>query len=665
MLVTKHPSRENWPWAALKERVVAGFGDFRFTRRGFFKWSSTALGAIVLGAVITLYFLDWNQMRGPLGRYLSHRTGREVRIDGNLRVDLFTLQPSVDASGIFLGNPGWVGASQAARIDRLRVDFRLLPLFLGNLVLVSVQIVRPNVLVVRDRGGRTNWDSANPGPAMPPIRRFLLEDGHLRIDDAVRQLHFIGTISSQETSTPGRAAFNLTGQGNLNQSKFTANITGGPLLNVDASTPYNFTADVRAGTTHVTVKGAITQPFHLDRYAATMNISGPTLSDLYFLSGLVLPNTPAYHLTMVMVRDGPSYRLNDIDAIVGSTDLHGDLSIDMSGNIPALAGKVASRVLVLQDLGPLVGGGASEPANTNYLLPQTLLHTERLTRTNAEVDYTAAKVRSQDIPLTTLDTHISVEDGVLKLKPLAFGFTRGKLAGSIRIDARRPVPISTVDAQISGVHAENFIKRGDKPIYGVLEARAVLTGIGKSVHDAASNATGIVTAVVPSGGMRRSLAEWSGVDVLTALSLNLAGDNSNTNLRCAVASFGAKDGVLTTQQFVIDTDPVRVDGTGTINLRDETLDMQLQGKPKHLQLMRLRAPITVKGTLAHPVLGIGAGQALTQGGIAAALGLVNPLAAILAFVDPGLAKDANCGSLVADAKAKGAQTEMRQAHVRK
>jgi AsmA family protein len=322
-------------------------------------------------------------------------------------------------------------------------------------------------------------------------------------------------------------------------------------------------------------------------------------------------------------------------------------------------------VLVLQDLGPLVGGGPNAPANTNYLLPQTLLHTERLTRTNAEVDYTAAKVRSQDIPLTTLDTHISVEDGVLKLKPLAFGFTQGKLAGSIRIDARRPVPISTVDAQISGVHAENFIKRGDKPIYGVLEARAVLTGIGKSVHDAASNANGIVTAVVSSGGMRRSLAEWSGVDVLTALSLNLAGDDSNTNLRCAVASFGAKDGVLTTQQFVIDTDPVRVDGTGTINLRDETLDMQLQGKPKHLQLMRLRAPITVKGTLAHPVLGIGAGKALTQGGIAAALGLVNPLAAILAFVDPGLAKNANCGSLVADAKAKGAQTEMRQAHVRK
>jgi uncharacterized protein involved in outer membrane biogenesis len=331
----------------------------------------------------------------------------------------------------------------------------------------------------------------------------------------------------------------------------------------------------------------------------------------------------------------------------------------MSGEIPALAGKVASRVLVLQDLGPLVGGGHSAPANTEFLLPQTPLHTERLTRTNAEVDYSAAKVRSQDFPLTTLDTHISVKDGVLKLKPLAFGFTQGKLAGSITIDARKHVPVSTVDAQISGVHAENFIKRGDKPIYGILEAHAVLTGAGKSVHDAAADANGTITAVVPSGGMRHSLAEWTGVDLLTALRLNLAGDNSNTNLRCAVASFGAKDGVLTAQHFVIDTDPVRVDGTGTINLREETLDLRLQGNPKHLQLIRLHAPIAVKGPFVHPVLGIDAGQALTQGGIAAALGLINPLAAILAFVDPGLAKDANCASLVADAKAQSAQTAGR------
>jgi uncharacterized protein involved in outer membrane biogenesis len=154
--------------------------------------------------------------------------------------------------------------------------------------------------------------------------------------------------------------------------------------------------------------------------------------------------------------------------------------------------------------------------------------------------------------------------------------------------------------------------------------------------------------------MRHSLAEWTGVNVLTALSLNLADDNSNTSLRCAVAGFQARDGVLTSQQFVIDTDPVRVDGSGTINMRDETLDLQLQGKPKQFQLVRLRAPITVKGGWAHPELGLKTGAVVEQGGIAAALAFINPLASILAFIDPGLAKDANCGPLLATAKAQGA-----------
>ena len=311
-------------------------------------------------------------------------------------------------------------------------------------------------------------------------------------------------------------------------------------------------------------------------------------------------------------------------------------------------------MLKFEDLGPLVGGGKAAPVTSKFLLPETVLHTERLRLTNAEVDYSALAINSRDFPLRSLDTHISVEGGVLNLKPLSFGFSQGKLNGSIRIDARKDIPTSTVDARITDVRSENFIKGSDKPVQGMLEARAVLTGTGNSVHTAASNASGTFTAVVPRGGMRHSLAEWTGVDLLSALSLNLSGDNSSTDLRCAAASFGVKDGVMTAQEFVIDTDPVRVDGSGTINLRDETMDLKLQGKPKNFQLVRLRAPITVKGSLARPAIGVEAGAAIAQGGVGVALALINPVAAVLAFIDPGLAKDANCGPLLATAKAAGA-----------
>jgi uncharacterized protein involved in outer membrane biogenesis len=660
MSVTEHTEKKPGKWSreAVRVRVISDFRDFRFTWNGFFRWAGFTVLAVLIAAIVTLYFLDWNQMRGPVGRYLSHRSGREVRIEGNLAVKLFSWQPSVDAGGIYVGNPKWVGTAQAARVKQLRVEFRLVPLIFGKLIIPLLKVDEPDILLVRDESGRTNWDSGgrNPNEALklPPIRRFLVSNGHVRIDDAVRKLHFAGTVNSSEELGNKVAAFTLLGDGTLNKNKFMADVTGGPLLNVDSSKPYNFHADVRAGETHAVVNGAITEPFHLDRFTAGINVSGPSLADIYFLTGLVLPHTPPYHLTVNVQRDGTFYRLNDINAMLGGTDLAGNLTVDASDKIPVLGGRVASRLLKFEDLGSVVGGGKSAPVQSKYMLPETELHTERLRQINAEVDYSAVSISSRDFPLRSLTTHISVQGGVMNLKPLAFTFTQGKLSGSVRIDARKDIPTSSVDARITDVRAENFIKGSDKPITGLLEARAVLTGTGKSVHAAAANASGTFTAVVPSGGMRHSLAEWMGVDVLSALSLNLSGDTSDTNLRCAVASFDAKNGMMTSRQILIDTDPVRVDGGGTINLGDEVLDMQMQGKPKNFQIMRVRAPITITGSLEHPKLGVKAGAAVAQGGLAVALGFINPLAAVLAFVDPGLAKDANCGPLLAGAKAQGA-----------
>src|ERR1044072_4478451 len=98
MAVAEHwdKNRLQSTFHGIRARVVSDFRGFRFTWNGFFKWSGITLLAFLIAALITLYFLDWNQMRGPLGRYLSHHTGREVRLDGNLSVKLFSFQPSTD-----------------------------------------------------------------------------------------------------------------------------------------------------------------------------------------------------------------------------------------------------------------------------------------------------------------------------------------------------------------------------------------------------------------------------------------------------------------------------------------------------------------------------------------------------------------------------------------
>lgn len=110
--------------------------------------------------------------------------------------------------------------------------------------------------------------------------------------------------------------------------------------------------------------------------------------------------------------------------------------------------------------------------------------------------------------------------------------------------------------------------------------------------------------------------------------------------------------------IVLDTGPVVVKGKGTINLATERVDLKFKGKNKKFRLVRVLLPITAKGPIMAPKVGVEAGGAIAQGGAGLTLGsLLSPLAAILPFVDPGLAKDADCAALVAEAKADGAPVQ--------
>jgi len=84
-----------------------------------------------------------------------------------------------------------------------------------------------------------------------------------------------------------------------------------------------------------------------------------------------------------------------------------------------------------------------------------------------------------------------------------------------------------------------------------------------------------------------------------------------------------------------------ITGQGQIDLKNEALDLSLRGHPKKVRILRLRTPIMVRGTLMNPKIGVQAGKLAAQTGGAVALGtLLTPVAALLAFVDGDLAKDA-------------------------
>jgi uncharacterized protein involved in outer membrane biogenesis len=536
---------------------------------------------------------------------------------------------------------------------------------------------QPRVTLYRDAQGRATWDFSNGKDSgeptrLPPIRDFIIRQGRLTFHDVERKLSFNGTLNASEQLRGQNRGFEMRGQGSLNAEPFTLSVTGGPLLNIDRAKPYPFDADIRAGQTYITARGAVPKPFDLGQFYMATTARGPDLADLYGLTGVALPNTPPYQLRGRISRDDRTWRIDGLSGRVGSSDLAGRLSVKTGRERPLLTANLHTKSLDFADLGALFGGApkAGKVASPQQvaaarvlqakqrLLPDATLKVDRIRAIDADVTYRAASIHNAPVNLSAGSVHVKLNDGLLRADPLTFDLPQGRISGQIQLNARHATPVTDLDLRLSNASLEQLVPihlGGGQPFSGTLVGRAKLRGIGDSVHKAFANAEGDVTLVVPHGEIRRAFAELMGVNVVKGLGLLLSKNEESTPIRCGVAHFQASNGVFQAKNIVFDTGPVLVTGEGSVNMDSETLSLKAQGHPKKAQLLRVILPVTAEGSLLHPHLGVQPGAAIAQGGLAAALAsFLSPIAAVLPFIDPGLAKDANCAGLVAQAAGQGA-----------
>lgn len=639
-------------------------------------WTGAILGVIALAVAILIAIWDWNWFRGPLERMASARLHRQVTITGDLNADVWSWRPSATVDGVAIANPAWAGPGELGTIDRLRVRIRLVPLLWGKADIRVLAVERPNFALLSDATGRKNWDFSDgrvKAPMnLPPIQRFLIKDGRLKYLDARRDVRFEGTINAREQLGADNRGFELLGRGTINGAPFRAEVVGGPLLNIERDKPYPFDAEIRSGRTFVTAKGAVPKPFDLGRFYMDTTARGPDLADLFPLTGVALPNTPPYSLRGRLVREELVWRINDLGGRVGDSDLSGKLSVDTAETRPFLRADLRSRSLDWDDLGAVFGAapkaGPGETASPEQavmarrmvaqqrLLPDTPLDVSRIRAMDADVTYRALSIRDTPIKLSSGSVRVQLDNGLLKAQPVRLDLPRGRVEGGVILNARNKVPHTDLDLRLSNSRIETIVPlsfQGGTPLSGPLVGRAKLAGSGNSVHAAFANADGEVTVVAPNGEIRKAIAELLGVNVIKGL--GLLNKKDMTPIRCGVANFQTRNGVMRADNIVLDTGPVLVKGAGTVDLRTERVDLTFRGHDKKFRLVRVLLPITAKGPIMAPKLGVKPGAAIAQGGAAVTLGsLLSPLAAILPFVDPGLAKDANCAALIAEARADGA-----------
>lgn len=656
-------------------RAKAG-AQSAWTHVSHWKWRSIGLwvggvfAALIIALVLIATFADWNALRGPISRYASAASGREIVIAGNLDVKPWSWTPRIRVQGLHIGNPArYRDRGEFANIADATATVKLLPLLIGRLDIVRLDLSGADVSLYRGENGDANWKGAPNAVgrpiSLPAIREFNLRDGRLKLEDEHRHLTLDASFASNEVRDardPGH--FELNGDGRINGQVFRLKLTGAPLLNVRRDRPYGFNFDVTAGGTHIVADGAIQRPFDLSAFSANVRGSGPDLADLYGLIGLTLPNTPPYQLTGRLVRAGSRYSMSNIVGRVGDSDLRGQFAASRHlNNRLFLQGAFVSNSLDFDDLMTVLGGAPSTSAGETVspeqraiaanlraqdrLLPNARLDIGRVRNMDAHVTYRAAHVRSDRVPLRGLSVEIGLDRGLLRLDPMTLELEQGHIGGALALNARGKAPRADLDVRLSNARLETiFAMRGKPALEGRLTGRARLSGVGASVREVAANSNGDVVLVTPSGHVREAFAELTGINVTRGLGLLLTNDDSNIDIRCGVASFRVVNGVARARSIVIDTDSMLISGEGHVNLGDETLHLRVRGQPKEARLVRLAAPITVEGHLRSPQIGIETGPLAGQGALAALASLIAPIAAILPFVDAGLADDANCNALL-------------------
>lgn len=462
----------------------------------------------------------------------------------------------------------------------------------------------------------------------------------------------------------GTYAIGWTVKGIYKKGKVAGTGKLGNLLDLQGTQrPFPVQADLHFGDTHLALVGTLTDPSHLAAVDLRLWLAGTSMAKLYDVTGITLPETSPYATDGRLVgqfrASGNVFKYENFTGRVGGSDLGGTLVYVSREPRPLLSGTLESRLLQFSDLAPLIGAdtnaskarrGAAVAQPANKALPVETFRTERWKKIDADVRLTGRRiVKTASLPITDLSTHIVMQDGVLTLNPLNFGVAGGTLASNIHLDGSGVPLKGRFTLQARHLKLKQLFPTFPvmQTALGEVNGDAALSATGNSPAALAATSNGEVKTLVTDGTVSLLLMEAAGLNVANVVYEKLFGTR-DVKINCGAADFVATNGVLDSRVFALDTEDAVIAMDGNVNLRDETMNLTIHPHTKGFRVISLRSPLYVTGSFKQPHVGVKAGALIARGGAAVGLGLLNPLASLLALLQPGCSRPLPCGQMLAD-----------------
>ena len=615
----------------------------------------TIFGILVLAAAGTVllapFLVSADAVKSTVEARLQDWTGRRVTLAGPAKLSLF---PNLVAhiESVEIANIQGMGDEPLMRMEALQASVRLLPLLSGRVEIGKIELVRPQINLVVDQSGQSNWsvaaDPAGPAassatPADAPsaggasvqfagIGAFVIVDGQMTYANA------------RTGSTVKATALNLTLDWPTLKSPLNANgnlVWNGETVNLAASIaqPMELASgmaskvaiDVDASPLNATVSGQMSMAADVAIDGA-IELSAPSVRAAARWLGADIPagnGLRALSLSSPLTWGGGKLSFSRTKLAMDGNNAEGAVIIRVGGKKPLVQATLALTTL---DLNPYLGvapapdadaaqtgtaaGTAAAPAPGGTPAADGQWSTDPLNLSglhaiDADLRLSAGRIVARDYPLGAGALTIALQDGRVTAQIAELEGYGGKINTVLVVNATQKTPSYSLDLAARNVALEPFLKdwANFKRVAATGSVDAKLQSVGAHQQAIISNLAGTVQVQAVQGRIIGvDLAGLAGILQTQKLTGWNSTGEQQTPFDLLQASYVISQGIAQNNDLIMQGPAVQLEGAGTVDLPQRMLDYRVNtallsapaATPVAGAAPVLQLPVLVRGPWTRP-----------------------------------------------------------------
>ena len=602
------------------------------------RWGVAAfLVLLVAGAVIGILTFDPESQKTRIIEAVKRATGRDMQLKGPIKLAL-SLRPSIEVRDIVLSNPPGFSRPDMAVVEKVDLQLALLPLISQRIEVDKLIVTNPDIRLETDAKGQPNW-VFTPAQTLPPTAAgggsggggksapMAIDLQNLRLDNGAFSFHDgksgkLSTLTVKQIATKAvslDAPLHLIATFVVEGGEVALTIDTGPLGRLSdaaATGPWPVKLAVAGPGGKIGIEGTVANP--ATGQGIDLGLTAD-ISDLSVLAQSARQTMPAMRsLTFsAKVKDdpkGPAHGLllHDVKLTSPEGSVTGELAVafgppmNLTGSLKSdridadvwLTSAPAASSTPAPASPPGVLPGPAE-AKTRWLIPDRPLPFASLQSTGADLKVAIGALRFGGADYKSITAHAVIHDGVLTVDPASADLPQGHVGMTLTADTRKAPPPVHVTLRAPGIALGPLLAALGKPAYatGNLEVLADLHGIGASAHAIAASVDGHIGLALAGGTV--DIKGIGGAAARIKEAVHPGAPAGYTELRCMALRLDFSGGVGTVKALAFGSAQVNMEGSGSVNLADETLAVSLRSHAV-VSGARVIVPVRVSGSIAAP-----------------------------------------------------------------